>query len=65
MLGGFLTHLSLYVAGFFVYGSFRAVHIGNFDPLLPALACSFIVAITVAFLTPPPPQRIVRKFFCA
>ena len=65
MLGGFLTHLSLYVAGFFVYGGFRAVRIGNFDPLLPALACSFIVAITVAFLTPPPPQRIVRKFFCA
>jgi len=65
MLGGFLTHLSLYVAGFLIYGGFRAVRIGNFDPLLPALACSFIAAIGVALLTSPPPQHIVRKFFYA
>jgi len=63
MAAGFLTHLSLYVAGFWVFGAFRPVAPLNFDPILPAFLMSLGVAILVTLLTAPPPEHIVRKFF--
>ena len=63
MLSGFLFHLALYGAGMLVHGGFQAVRIGNFDPLLPAMAVSFVATIGVALITSPPPQHLVRKFF--
>ena len=63
MLAGFLSHLTLYAAGFIVYGRFQAVRILNFDPLIPGLVISLIATIGVSLCTAPPPERLVRKFF--
>lgn len=63
MLAGFLSHLTLYGAGYLVHGGFQAVRIANFDPLIPALLISLLSAIGVTLLTGPPPAHLVRKFF--
>jgi len=63
MLGGFLSHFSLYGAGFIVYGRFQAVRIANFDPLIPGMVVSLLAAVVVTLITAPPPERLVRKFF--
>jgi SSS family solute:Na+ symporter/sodium/pantothenate symporter len=63
MLGGFLSHLSLYVAGFFRAGGFQPVRILGLDPLIPGILVSLVAAVGVALVTAPPPEPLVRKFF--
>ena len=63
MLGGFISHFSLYGAGFIVHGRFQAVRIGNLDPLIPGLVVSLVAAVVVTLITSPPPEHLVRKFF--
>ena len=64
MLAGFAAHLSLYVAGAFVNGSFfRPYQLLNLDPIIVGLLASFAVTYIVTRLTPPPPEALVRKYF--
>jgi len=63
MLGGFLTHLALYGAGFLNDGGFKAVQIAHLDPLIPGMVVSLLAAVLVTRFTAPPPERLVRKFF--
>ena len=64
MLSGFGAHLSMYVTGFFVNGSFfRAYRLFNFDPIIVGLIVSFAVTYFATLATPAPPQELVRKYF--
>jgi SSS family solute:Na+ symporter/sodium/pantothenate symporter len=65
MLGGFATHITLYAAGFLMYGKMTAYEPLNFHPFLVGAAVSLLISLTVAMLTPPPPEHLVRKFFYA
>ena len=64
MLSGSLTHLSLYGAGFFRPDGFQPILIMNLDPLIPGVVVSLLAAVLVSLVTAPPPERLVRKFFC-
>ncbi len=65
MLGGFAAHLSMYLAGWAVHGSFfRPVRLLGCDPVIVGLAGSLVAVVLVSRITPPPPRHLVRKFFC-
>ena len=64
MLAGFGAHLSMYVAGIFVNGSFYSpFRAFNFDPIIIGLLASFTTVYVATKLTPPPSEEIVRKYF--
>lgn len=65
MVGGFLAHLSLYLAGIWFNGSFfRPVQLLNLDPILLGLIVSLLGGVIGSWLSPPPPTALVRKYFC-
>ncbi len=64
MIIGFLSHLSLYVAGIFLNGNFfRPIHVMNFDPIIFGLLGSLIASLIVTMNTAPPPAELVQKYF--
>ncbi len=63
MLGGFATHVSLYTAGTIMSGKVAAYEPLNIHPFLMGAFVSFVLAISVAYLTSPPPEHLVRKYF--
>jgi len=63
MLGGFATHVTLYTVGTLKSGKVDAYELFNFHPFMVGLFASFVFAIAVAYLTPPPPEHLVRKYF--
>jgi len=63
MLAGFLSHFALYCGGFIVHGGFQPILIARLDPLIPGVAVSLVTAVTVALVTAPPPEGLVRTFF--
>ncbi len=64
MIGGFAIHLSMYVTGYFVNGSFfRPYQLFDFDPIIIGLFVSFIAGFVVTKLTAPPPEALVQKYF--
>ncbi len=63
MIGGFLAYLALYIAGFVLYGGTSPVRPLGFDPLIWGFAASLLFAWIGTVATPPPPERLVRKFF--
>ena len=64
MLGGFISHLSMYVGGIFANGSFfRPYRLMDFDPIIVGLLVSFLAGYLVTLRTPPPPEDLVRKYF--
>lgn len=63
MLGGFLAYLSLYIAGFFLYGNAVPVRPLGLDPLIWGFAASILFAVVGTLSTAPPPERLVRRFF--
>jgi SSS family solute:Na+ symporter/sodium/pantothenate symporter len=64
MLAGFAAHLSMYVTGMFVNGSFfKPWQPSNINPILVGLFVSFITVYVVTKLTPTPPQDLVRRYF--
>lgn len=63
MLGGFSTHLLLYIAGYAVYGRFASYRLLGLDPLIWGLLASFLLVVLVSRITPPPPQDLVRRYF--
>jgi SSS family solute:Na+ symporter/sodium/pantothenate symporter len=63
MLGGLAAYLSLYLAGFVLYGENIPVRPMGFDPLIWGFAASLIFAVAVTWATKPPPANLVRRFF--
>ncbi len=64
MIGGFLAHLSMYVAGMFVNDSFfNPYRLFDFDPILVGLFSSFLAGWVVTKATPPPPADLVQRYF--
>lgn len=64
MLSGFGAHLSMYVTGFFVNGSFfRAYRLFDFDPVIIGLSASFLVTYFATLATARPSEELVRKYF--
>ena len=63
MLGGFATHVTLYTVGTLMKGKVAAYYLFDFHPFMVGLFASFVIAIAVACLTPPPPEHLVRKYF--
>jgi sodium/pantothenate symporter len=65
MLAGFGAHLAMYVTGYYVNESFfRPYQLLNFDPIIIGLFVSFVVTYVATIVTPPPPEELVRKYFC-
>lgn len=65
MLGGFLAHILLYAIGSWQQGSMAAYEPWGFHPFVVGCIVSTIVALAVTWLTPLPPEDLVRKFFHA
>lgn len=63
MLGGFLTHVVMYVSGWLFIGSFEPIQLAGFDPFIPELIVSMLFAVLVCRLSPPPPTPLVDRFF--
>ncbi|MEZ6061845.1 MAG: hypothetical protein R3C19_15980 [Planctomycetaceae bacterium] len=64
MLAGFLSHLSLYVAGWFEHNDFSVpIQLLNLDPVVISIATSFLAGFAVTLLTPKPSQALVLKYF--
>ncbi|MBC8351021.1 MAG: hypothetical protein H8E66_03490 [Planctomycetes bacterium] len=63
MLGGFATHVTLYTIGTIQAGKVDAYKLFDFHPFMVGLVASFVIAIAVTCLTPPPPEHLVRKYF--
>ena len=64
MLGGFFAHVVLYSLGFWFYGTMDAYQPFGLHPFLIGLMVSLTSVVAVTLVTPPPPQHLVRKFFC-
>ncbi len=65
MLGGFVAHLTMYVLGWIVNGSFfNPYRIFGFDPTVVGLLASFAIGYLATRLGPEPPEDLVRKYFC-
>jgi sodium/pantothenate symporter len=66
MIAGFAAHLSLYVAGSIVNGSFfQPVRIFDFDPILIGLSVSFATTWAVTRWAAGPPEHLVQRYFHA
>jgi Na+/pantothenate symporter len=63
MLGGFVSYLGLYIAGFILYGSNVPVRPFGFDPLIWGFAVSLISAWIGTRVSPPPARSLVDRFF--
>ncbi|QDT51100.1 Sodium/pantothenate symporter [Symmachiella dynata] len=67
MLAGFVAHLSMYVAGIFMFEDFfqnvRPYQLFDFDPVVIGLFVSFIAVYVVTLMTPPPPAELVDRYF--
>ena len=67
MLAGFGAHLSMYVAGMFMFEDFfknvRPYQLFDFDPIIVGLFVSFVTVYVVSLMTQPPPAEIVDRYF--
>ena len=64
MGGGFLAHLSMYLAGWAVNGSFyRPWKLAGIDPVVIGLVVSFLAVFLVSRWTPPPDKETVQRYF--
>ncbi len=63
MLGGFLSYVALYVAGFLMYAGTAPVRPLGLDPLIWGFAASLALGAIGATLAPPPQEKILRTFF--
>lgn len=64
MLGGFLTHSALYLAGMVISGTLeKPIRPLGFDPYVTSMAMSLLASIAATWLSAPPPEDVVRRFF--
>ncbi len=64
MLGGFLAHLSMYLTGWIINGSFyRPYKLWGLDPVVVGLAVSFLAVWCISRATPRPDPELVNRFF--
>jgi SSS family solute:Na+ symporter/sodium/pantothenate symporter len=63
MLGGCVTHLSLYILGYIKEGRFSVYPLLGLHPFLWDVAGSLVLGITVALLTKPPRKETLQRLF--
>jgi sodium/pantothenate symporter len=64
MLGGFLTHSGLYLAGWYFHEALdKPIRPLGFDPYVASMAMSLLISVVATWLTPPPSEEVVRRFF--
>lgn len=63
MLGGFGTHLAMYFVGFINGDGFSPYRLMGTDPIIVGLVASFVIGFVMTLGTPPPDERVVRKYF--
>lgn len=63
MLGGSLTHVVMYVAGWMQFGRFEPVRFAGLDPFIPELVVSLIAAVVVCRFTKAPSGKLLERFF--
>ncbi|MCA9041626.1 MAG: hypothetical protein KDA65_14830 [Planctomycetaceae bacterium] len=64
MMCGLVAHLSCYVAGIYLNGSFFDPYlVFEFDPVVTGLVASFLGGLIVGNLFPPPEEAIIKKYF--
>jgi hypothetical protein len=63
MVGGFVTHITLYTLGYLEYGKMESINPFGFHPFIAGAIASLVIAVVAALVTPTPPTHIVRKFF--
>jgi sodium/pantothenate symporter len=64
MLGGFLTHTALYLAGMVLNGSLdKPIRPLGFDPSIGSMAVSLLASFVMTWFAPAPPVELVRRFF--
>jgi len=64
MLTGFVVYMMLYAFGDLSPGHVQPLRPFNFHPFLIGSTASLLGALVITLCTPPPEQRLVRKFFC-
>jgi Na+/pantothenate symporter len=65
MMCGFGAHFGMYLTGMFVNGSFfRPYQLFNFNPIIVGLFVSFLATYLATRASAPPPEELVRKYFC-
>lgn len=63
IIGGFATHLSLYIFGYLTLGEFAVVPILGLQPFVWDILGSGVVSVAVVLNTLPPENEIVETFF--
>ncbi len=65
MAGGFLSHISLFVIGHYMYGEGfkKPYRPASLDPVVIGIAVSFLAGYAISMMTKPPSQEIVLKYF--
>jgi sodium/pantothenate symporter len=63
ILGGCAVHVGLYVLGYLQEGRFTVYSLLGLHPFIWDLAGSALLGVTVALLTKPPSETLVRKYF--
>ena len=63
MCAGFLTYLALYAVGFMLYGGAVPYRLAGFDPLIWSFLASLLAAVGATYLSKPPPDELVKRFF--
>ena len=63
MVGGFLFYLGLYLIGFVTLGDITPLRPLELDPMIWGTLASLIFGWAGTVATPPPPERLVQKFF--
>ena len=67
LLGGFLAYNILYGVGYASSGftSMKPIEPFGLHPFLVGTTASFVCGIVIAWITPPPSETIIRRFFGA
>lgn len=64
MVGGFVTHSALYLAGMVINGTLeKPIRPLGFDPYVTSMAISLFASVVLTWLSTPPPEALVRRFF--
>ena len=63
MLGGFLMHTGLLIAGYVQTGEFRVLSPLQIEPLIWDLMLSAVLAVSVSLGTRPPEQKVIDAYF--
>lgn len=63
MLGGCITHLALYIAGYIIHQEFKVYSFLNIQPFLWDIFGSTMFAVLISKVTKPLEGNLIQKFF--